>query len=47
MKFGDQYSDGLYYGSKLGDLPLQFVAIFVAKYYVHPGGNYVVGALVV
>jgi len=46
MKFG-VISDDLDYGSKMGDLPLQFVAIFVAKDDVHPGGDYVEGALVV
>jgi hypothetical protein len=38
---------GLDYGSKLGDLPLQLVAMFVAEDDVHPGGNYVESALVV
>jgi hypothetical protein len=31
----------------LNDLPLQLVAIFVAEDDAHPGGDYVVGALVV
>jgi hypothetical protein len=38
---------GLDYGSRLNDLPLQLVAIFVAEDDAHPGGDYVVGALVV
>lgn len=38
---------GLDYGSRLSDLPLQLVAMFVAEDDAHPGGDYVVGALVV
>jgi hypothetical protein len=41
------YDDGLEYGRKLNDVPLQLVAVFVTEDDVHPGGDYVEGALIV